>query len=205
MPHDLAPSANVDALPSRPALVFVAELARRGAFATTVDADQPVRAAWHRARAVHPWVEAPLGAYAGWLADRVDITDPIGSLRLLEVADVYLACALVHHDPGALRLLDAMLEEIEGSLTATVSSGAAAEVVQWLRSTMLIDEEPPSIQRLRGPFVESRPGLVRFGGDVPLSSWLSSQAVKRALHLERVSVARRRSVPEEISGLAFAP
>lgn len=187
--------------PSRPALVFVAELARRGAFATTVEADQPVRAAWCRARAVYPWVEAPLGAFAGWLADRVDITDPIGSLRLLEVADVYLACALVHHDPGALRLLDSVLEEIERSLATTVRSARqAADVVRWLRSTMLIDEEPPSIQRLRGPYVESRPGLVRYGGDVSLSSWLSSQAVKRALVMER-----RRVVPEEVSGLAVAP
>jgi RNA polymerase sigma-70 factor (ECF subfamily) len=138
------------------------------------------------ARDANPAIDVPLEAFLGYVAERLpDGASLPAALHALHSADLYLACACVRGDAGAiaafdercLRCLDRVLPRMG------VAADLLAEIKQELRSRLLVgDGQPP------------RPKIVDFAGRGDLRGWVRVIAVREVLQRRQRA---RREVPVE--------
>jgi len=99
--------------------------------------------------------------------------DPGGAVETAHAADYYLAVALAHREPAAMRIFEAQLvPEIAASLRRLrLPGGTTDEVIQALRVELLVGEPVAPIGD--------------FGGRGPLAAWLRVTATRKAIKLVR--------------------
>lgn len=121
------------------------------------------RALAEAARQAWPDITLPPETFAAYLVDR----DTTG-LTPEQVAELYLACACVHHEPRALAVLEARcLSEVDQALRQLGFGPALIDdVKQELRQELLLPV--------------GQGGLSRFGGRGQLRRWLRVIAVRKA-------------------------
>lgn len=134
---------------------------------TVADIAAAGRAAW-------PQVELADDVLAAHLADRRR-DDPAAGVQPAHAADYYLAVALAHRVPAAVRTFEARLvPEIDAALRRMrLPGGAADEIKQALRVELLVGEPVPRI--------------ADYGGRGELAAWLRVTATRKALKLLRAS------------------
>jgi RNA polymerase sigma-70 factor (ECF subfamily) len=129
------------------------------------------------AAATAAWPEADLAAeeFVPYLAIRLPAgDDPVASLAALNVADLYLACALSRGDPGALAAFDARCLSVVDLALARMSAPPAMvdEVKQMVRRLLLVADGRP-------------PRIVDYAGRGDLRGFVRVTAVREALHIFR--------------------
>ncbi len=137
-----------------------------------------------QARTSWPTVQLDDEAFMRHLAERLAPADPLGSLRLLHVADLYLACACQRRQPKAVAALEkTYFDEVGRTVARMDSTGALAdEVKQVLLERLLV---PPS----------GEPRIGTYSGRGPLAGWLCAAAIRTALSLQR-QVARELALDD---------
>ncbi len=123
-------------------------------------------------RTAWPGVDVPESALAEHLAAR-HRDDPDGRVHPAHAADYYLAVALAHSVPAAVRVFEARLvPEIDVALRRLrLPGGADDEVKQMLRVELLVGDGAPRI--------------ADYGGRGELAAWLRVTATRKALKLLR--------------------
>lgn len=107
------------------------------------------------ARAAWPEVRIPDAQFAAFVAPRIaDLEDPIGALESVRVADLYLACACSHADPGAAVAFRAAYDSEIGSVVRrfALSDAAVDDIKQALYEKILVGtaDRQPKITQYRG-------------------------------------------------------
>jgi RNA polymerase sigma-70 factor (ECF subfamily) len=123
-------------------------------------------------RAAFPGVDLPDATLAAHVAARRG-DDPDGRVQQAHAADYYLAVALAHQLPAAMRVFEARLvPEIEVALRRLrLPGGADDEVKQALRVELLVGDGAPRI--------------ADYGGRGELAAWVRVTATRKALKLLR--------------------
>jgi RNA polymerase sigma-70 factor (ECF subfamily) len=111
--------------------------------------------------------------------------DPDGAIAPAHAADYYLAVALAHQEPAAMRVFEAQLvPEIAHALRRLrLPGGAGDEVTQALRVELLVGDPVARIGD--------------YGGRGPLAAWLRVTATRKALKLLRRTV-REETLDERL-------
>jgi RNA polymerase sigma-70 factor (ECF subfamily) len=132
-----------------------------------------------------PEIELPLEAWMRHLAERVDPSAPLESLRTLDGPGSFLACACLAGDARALRALDGLLQGAPfAALRRLRLDGAAIdEVLQRLRERLLLAGD-------------EAPRLARYSGRGSLEGWLRTSAVRLASDMK--AERRPESDPEAL-------
>jgi RNA polymerase sigma-70 factor (ECF subfamily) len=130
------------------------------------------------ARAAWPGVELSSEVFHAWLCERDD------GGEALHTGDLYLACACVHHVPGALAMFErSFMSRIPAFLAGLrPTPQLVEEVSQQLRERLLL----PSAGR--------PPRLATYSGRGSLAAWLCVTAVRTAMDALR-SPSERASDP----------
>jgi len=138
--------------------------------------DQRLRELLRVARAAWPELELPDLLFIRHIAERTDVAcDWQQSLDVVEVADLYLACACCHGDERAVVAmeqhhaprLERTLARIKGRTLTT------PDLHQIVRHKLYVGEDGKG------------PALIRYSGQGPLSAWLRVTAVRAALNAVR--------------------
>ena len=127
------------------------------------------------ARAAWPTIELASDVFIAHLAAHLPDTVEIeAALRGMHTSDLYLACACLHGDSGALAAFDRhCLSVIDRALPRLgIDADTIREVKQRLRHTLLVAESGP-------------PRLAGFAGRGELRSWIRVLAVHEALAIAR--------------------
>lgn len=118
-----------------------------------------------RARAAWPSVALDRDAYAAYITARA--SDAAGVRRLC-TDDLYLACACLRGEPGALAALDPVIARAARFAIGRLSAPAALadEIAQDLRAKLLLGDTPR---------------LASYGGLGAIASWLDVAALRAAI------------------------
>jgi RNA polymerase sigma-70 factor, ECF subfamily len=151
--------------------------------------------ALERAASDWPDVDLPLAAFGDFLLERLEgVGDIEQELAVLELSDLYLACALARGDARALRRFDAkILSAIEPALARVVETPLErAEIAQRIREKLFVAEppRPPRIEEYRGH------------GD--LRSWVAVVGVRIALNEIRSRKREKLVDPSSLGEASFA-
>jgi RNA polymerase sigma-70 factor (ECF subfamily) len=127
------------------------------------------------ARAAWPTVDLATEHFIAHLADRLpDAADLESALRAMHTADLYLACACLRGDAGAVAAFDAhCLSVVDRALARLgIDGDAVNEVKQRLRRSLLVADD-------------GQPRIAGFAGRGDLRSWLRVLAIHEALAIAR--------------------
>jgi len=127
------------------------------------------------ARAAWPTVDLATEHFIAHLADRLPDADDLESaLRAMHTADLYLACACLRGDAGAVAAFDAQcLSVVDRALARLgIDGDAVNEVKQRLRRSLLVADD-------------GQPRIAGFAGRGDLRSWLRVLAIHEALAIAR--------------------
>jgi RNA polymerase sigma-70 factor (ECF subfamily) len=140
-----------------------------------------IDAAWAQARAAHPSIDVPRDRFASHIA--ASGAEAEGLAR--HAADLYIVCACLAGDEGALAWLDAHVLTPAAATVRRIdaSPGFVDEVHQRMRVALLVPEAG-----------EAR--LVLYAARGPLRAWVGVTAVRTALMMRR-SVQRAREVSDQ--------
>jgi RNA polymerase sigma-70 factor (ECF subfamily) len=134
---------------------------------------EALRRRWEDARAAWPGVELDEEAFTAHVRAKLPPDAGVAGVERLDAAGLYLACACARGMPTAMAALDrevlARVPEFLARLNAP--SELPEEVRQMLRARLLVAEagEPPRI--------------AAYSGEGPLSAWVRTAAVRRALNV----------------------
>ena len=129
-----------------------------------MSADDPVAAAWQRGRASHPAITLSLDTYRSHVAARVQPA----VLAEACLDDLFVACACVARDPGAVAAFDAEVMPYIDAVLSTWDRELARETRQRLYAMLLVDHAG------RGPL------LARYDGHGALRRWVRVVAAREA-------------------------
>jgi RNA polymerase sigma-70 factor (ECF subfamily) len=127
------------------------------------------------ARSAWPTVELAADVFIAHLADRLTDTNEIeAALRRMHTSDLYLACACLHGDAGAIAAFDLhCLTVVDRALPRLgMDPDTVGEVKQRLRRNLLVADTGP-------------PRIAGFAGRGDLRSWIRVLAVHEALAIAR--------------------
>jgi RNA polymerase sigma-70 factor (ECF subfamily) len=162
-------------------------LAAAPRFGGEADALPLCEGALAQARAAWPGVrlaDEPFGAHLGAKLAGSDAPTLAAALAAVQVDDLFLACACLAGDPGALAAFDRAM------------AGPIAQAAAEFR--LATDEAAELTQGLRVTFVVKR-SLAGYSGRGPLRGWVRASAHRAALHLVEKR-ARRPDDEDDILG-----
>ncbi|MBN2493829.1 MAG: sigma-70 family RNA polymerase sigma factor [Deltaproteobacteria bacterium] len=144
-------------------------------------------------RASWPDIDLPAEAFLAFLAERIpQDADVEKTLRELNAADLYLACACVHKDPRALSaFVEAHADLIRASLyRMRLPDDAVDDLCQLIYQKLLVGDE------------DSPPRIGQYAGRGELRGWLRVTAVRQALDALRRTRTERASDHDALDRLA---
>jgi RNA polymerase sigma-70 factor (ECF subfamily) len=155
--------------------------------AGSAELEQLIEEELRQGQATWPGIAVGAEAFVSYLGHRArGALPPETALRGLRATDLYLACACVQGDPGAIAAFETHhLSKTDGYLARLKATPVQIEEVkQSLRRRLLVPEREGSA-----------PLIAQYSGRGPLQAWVRVAAIRAALKL--LQVARRETPLEE--------
>jgi RNA polymerase sigma-70 factor, ECF subfamily len=152
-------------------------------------ADASISTAIATARTTWPGIVLADEEFRAYLASRVDTGDATVAAENLCLGDLWLACAVVHGDPVALRVFETEhMRDVDGSI-AHLGGGSA----------LAADVRAAVRERVLGAAAGGRAKLAEYRGRGDLRGWLRVVAVREGLQVMRSR--RRETALDDSSGV----